>query len=739
VNEIIETNFPSSEFAFTNISSPSGVNLNPATGILTWTPSSTGSFSFVMSAYDTNAPGFNATNSFVVDVRASDEVSPSVTIAPESQSAPIGDAVNFSVNAIGSAPLSYQWYFDGNLLFGATTSTYTIASVQATNGGSYSVTVTNVYGSTTASATLGVVTQLGTDSNMFVVYSNGIIPPPPAQLFTWSELNCLPIFDATNEDPSAPQGTMAFLSSGPSCAWFGWGIFSATDMGAYLGGQISFLLKSTTSLEVQLQDQQGQKGTVLTPSTGDQWQEMTYPLADFTTQGVDLTAIYGLFLITDTNGPTTFSVDNVVWNKAASGKALLVVQTVGTGGLSPNYNGQLLEIGKTYKMTAQPNGNQLFLNWSEQNSQQYSVLTNGPTLTFVMEAGLVLQANFIPSPFLCVKGTYNGLFTTADGVTQETGGMLKQLTIGPKGTYSGTLLINGGSYAISGAFDLAGYATNRVARSPIQGGPLLMEITLAGSSGSAPQVAGTVSGSAGGIPWTADLIAFLATNLWPSAEYTMLIPPDTSSGPPLNSPGGYGYAVITNYAGTFENPASASVRITGALADGTALNQTVSVSQNGFVPLYANLYADKGLLLGWISLNPANSNINTGSSLTWIRPAQGLGLYRGGFTNVIPVNQILLSTWINPSVNIASLTDLSLLSGINDNHELTTLITTTAAGKITGAAVNGTIDLKTGLLTVSIKDGQTTAIGHGAILLNPTRGGGYFLTRTNAQAITLTQ
>ena len=67
---------------------------------------------------------------------------------------------------------------------------------------------------------------------------------------------------------------------------------------------------------------------------------------------------------------------------------------------------------------------------------------------------MVLQANFIPNPFLPVKGTYNGLFFDANnGVTEQTAGMLKGLAISQKGTHSGTLLINGGSHAISGSFN----------------------------------------------------------------------------------------------------------------------------------------------------------------------------------------------------------------------------------------------------------------------------------------------
>jgi hypothetical protein len=57
----------------------------------------------------------------------------------------------------GAAPLSYQWYFDGAPLSGATSASLTLNNVQAAQAGSYSVGVNNVAGSAaSSSATLTV-------------------------------------------------------------------------------------------------------------------------------------------------------------------------------------------------------------------------------------------------------------------------------------------------------------------------------------------------------------------------------------------------------------------------------------------------------------------------------------------------------------------------------------------------------------------------------------------------------
>jgi hypothetical protein len=442
--------------------------------------------------------------------------------------------------------------------------------------------------------------------------------------------------------------------------------------------------------------------------------------------------IYGV--IATVNADNTIGVNLIpISGIGVSGDSTLTIVTNGDGTVSPNLNGKLLIFGKSYTLTAVPGSGNVFSNWTG------NITTNKNPLTIKAESNMVLEANFIPNPFLPVKGTYNGLFFNSTyGVTEQTAGMLKGLTISQKGTYSGTLLINGASHAISGSFDLACQATNHIARAQSQGGPLVVEMTLLNSSNSAPQVAGTVSGTTNGTPWVANLTTDQATNTLPSAEYVMLIPPNTNSAP-ANSPGGDGYALITNYAGTARNPGAATAKITGALADGTAFNQTVPVSQDGYVPIYVNLYASKGLLLGWINLDLTNT---AGVSLTWIHPRRTTGLYENGFTNVLLANQILLSPWTNSPSNILAATNLSILDTINDTNALMDFTVTISnnfkLGEVSGPTpLKGSINPKTGLLKVIVGSGATETTGYGAVLLNATNGGGYFLTKTNAGAIIL--
>ena len=77
---------------------------------------------------------------------------------PQSTTVVKGQTATFSVNAIGSAPLTYQWRFGGVNLAGATNNVLTLTNVQAAQAGLYSVVISNPFGNTTSSnATLTVL------------------------------------------------------------------------------------------------------------------------------------------------------------------------------------------------------------------------------------------------------------------------------------------------------------------------------------------------------------------------------------------------------------------------------------------------------------------------------------------------------------------------------------------------------------------------------------------------------
>ena len=69
----------------------------------------------------------------------------------------IGDDLVLQVSAVGSPPFTFQWQLNGVNIDGAITDTYRIPNVQSTDGGTYTVTVTDGGGATTSNLTSVIV------------------------------------------------------------------------------------------------------------------------------------------------------------------------------------------------------------------------------------------------------------------------------------------------------------------------------------------------------------------------------------------------------------------------------------------------------------------------------------------------------------------------------------------------------------------------------------------------------
>jgi len=97
-----------------------------------------------------NTKGSATSNPAVVTV-TSDPIAPAITTHPVSQSVSAGFGVTFTVTATGTKPLHYQWK-KGTTNVGSDSSQFSIASVQPSDAGSYTVTVSNTGGSITSNA-----------------------------------------------------------------------------------------------------------------------------------------------------------------------------------------------------------------------------------------------------------------------------------------------------------------------------------------------------------------------------------------------------------------------------------------------------------------------------------------------------------------------------------------------------------------------------------------------------------
>jgi hypothetical protein len=126
-----------------------GLFLTNDTGFIGGVPTQAGTFTATITAW-TYSDSFSALFTFTI----TNGGAPGLFTQPASQNDNVGAAASFAVSAYGALPLTYQWQFDGTAIPGATTNTYSIASLQHSQGGSYNVIVSNKLGHITSSNAL---------------------------------------------------------------------------------------------------------------------------------------------------------------------------------------------------------------------------------------------------------------------------------------------------------------------------------------------------------------------------------------------------------------------------------------------------------------------------------------------------------------------------------------------------------------------------------------------------------
>ena len=291
--------------------------------------------------------------------------------------------------------------------------------------------------------------------------------------------------------------------------------------------------------------------------------------------------------------------------------APLTITVSGNGTISPNLNGQSLVIGRSYALTAKPAKGSIFSYWAGDLSSP------SPAIKFTVQTNTVVQANFVPCPFLPIAGTYNGLFYSTNGVTQPSSGFFSAQLSGD-GTFSGNLRIEGSTYGFSSHFSALGTSSNYISRSfnPIA---LQLQLDLANGTG--------MTGELITPDWKAHLTAqrcpFSKTLPAPEqGKYTLRIPAGKF---PYYLPGGDGVGAATV-------DALGNVKFTGTLGDGSVVSQTAMLSQEGQWPLYINLYSGHGAILGWLAFTNTPT-LDLVGDLTWMKwPQVSTLVYPYGFS-----------------------------------------------------------------------------------------------------------
>jgi hypothetical protein len=596
-------------------------------------------------------------------------VPPTITLEPQDKTVSTGAAVAFTVkvNTTATAPLGYQWAFNGEAIPGATTSAHSFTATSTTQSGFYSVTISNEADSVesrdaelrviaeTEKPTITIVSPVENSRN-----SNGVlvVRGTAADNAQVSEVFWTLNQTMTEANQSLAEGTTSWIATVP------------------------FTTPGTNTFRVRSRDSSGNYSSVQT-------RKFIYVRSD------------KLTLITN-----------------------------GVGSVTPNSGGQLLEIGKQYTLTARPGIGQVFSQWSG------GMTSTNPVISFTMRSNLVLQANFIPNPFIPRKGTYSGLFYRVGSenepfIEHPSSGYFS-LTLTDKGVFSCKLQIGSAKYPCAGIFSINGTASatiTRVGLSPLR-------VTLAMDvDNQTDEISGTVSDGSWVAQLSGDRAVFnAALNPAPkSGKYTIAFISQSGSD---TIPNGDGFGNVTVDAG-------GKIGLKGTFADGTKVNQKAFISKNGQWPFYGSLYAGQGSTIGWLLFTNTGSSSIEGN-VSWIKTGAAIAKnYPGGFTtdvtaagsrywSPVPGERVL-----NLAAPIVALTGGGLSADITNNAVLNANNTITISSNSnrvaltiapTTGAVKGSFIFPGTALSTPIK---------GIVLREQNEIRGFFLTPTKSGRVIL--
>jgi hypothetical protein len=162
-------------------------------------PNATNSFYSIASAQTNNAGGYSVlvTNQFGSNRSATATLTiafpPTIVTQPSNQTVTAGSPVSFSVTASGSAPLTYQWRFNGTNISGATAPSFGKSSAQPSDDGNYDVIVANSFGTVdSATATLTVTAPGGVGIQSLQTVGSFVVGPPSFTLqYSGGELDLI--------------------------------------------------------------------------------------------------------------------------------------------------------------------------------------------------------------------------------------------------------------------------------------------------------------------------------------------------------------------------------------------------------------------------------------------------------------------------------------------------------------------------------------------------------------------
>jgi hypothetical protein len=148
----------------------------------------------------------------------------------------------------------------------------------------------------------------------------------------------------------------------------------------------------------------------------------------------------------------------------------LTVSVNGAGAVKPNLNGRILETGKWFKMTEKPAKGSVFAGWTG------DIMSRDATLKFLMRSNLVIQANFVPTPFVPAAGTYKGGIAPLDKGALLSGQFKVKIT--KAGNFTAKFNFGDQTCRLSGAFLADGFFNGSITRKGPQMIPFSLQLQL---------------------------------------------------------------------------------------------------------------------------------------------------------------------------------------------------------------------------------------------------------------------
>jgi len=363
--------------------------------------------------------------------RTSFVIPPRIITPPQSLTNSIGTAASFSVEAMGTDPLYCLWQkngtnlSDGANIFGSTSTNLVIANVQFADAGSYSVVVSNAYGSVTSTPPAALTVKDTT--------------PPALAITSHTNLQLLGVSAITLAGTASDAGTgdngiasvtvngiRATNNMASGSATASWSRGLVLSLGANTISVIATDTRTNSATNVIhiISDTARPTNAITAPTSGQRWSNLVFAVtgtvkdnvavstvwyqlngvawsnaltangwtnwtASVTLQpGTNILKAYAVDTVGNLSITNSVNLDYVVTNQ-------LQVRLTGRGTLSPNYSNTWLEIGRNYNVTSTPAGGFSFTNWVVSTNWAGGTTKNTTNLPFMMASNLTLQANFL--------------------------------------------------------------------------------------------------------------------------------------------------------------------------------------------------------------------------------------------------------------------------------------------------------------------------------------------------------